>query len=221
MKYVWSYIAVFFVNMLAAYGIFFFIPDCRNWLLVEDSAVENLSALFYLGAFLVGIPLSIKSKEYRKTILLVSFTGLLGFLDELSFGERILATKMPRLLGVQIDAAHDFFYVVAITVDRAPRMYAVALLLVALVLFIWVMHKYGRKVAGKVCQTYPGSVIVLAVVFVVQLMIALVIDLGVLGYDVLFVLEEQLEMNAAIALIFCCLNLHDAGSKKCIQRDVS
>jgi hypothetical protein len=109
MKYVRSYSVLFGITTLIAVGVFIWVPEYRDYLIAEDSLVENVSAFFYLVTFFLSLVFLLKSKEHRKTLFVLSAVGLLGFLEEISFGERIFGLTMPKIAGDNIDGAHDFF----------------------------------------------------------------------------------------------------------------
>lgn len=208
MKYVWSYLIISGIALLALYGVYFCVPEIREVLLMEDGIIENVGALIFLGAFLLGIPLCVKTKAYRRSILFISLVALVGFLDEISFGERWIEIKMPELLGVKIDGVHDLFYMVAINLDRAPRLHAIGFSAVCFIVFVWVTLKYGRRLMRWALDAYPRPTLILAALFFLQLGMSLVIDLEVVRRGWLFVLEEQFEANVAMALAFCSLSLY-------------
>ena len=62
---------------------------------------------------------------------------------------------------------------------------------------------------GNYKQTY-----ILALFFASLVFVALIIDLDIVHNKALFALEELFEMNAAIALLFCCLSLYDPRLSK-------
>ena len=77
----------------------------------EDHLIENASALLFLSAFTLSLYYLIvhRHKRLRSGGLLkvVCGLGLLGFLDEVSFGQRVFDLTMPRYGEVSIDATHD------------------------------------------------------------------------------------------------------------------
>lgn len=211
MKYVWFCVLVVGVMLSIAYGIYAGSPESRDSLLLEDGIVENLSAMFYFFTFVVGSFYIFKSDKYKKTILAVSLLSLLGCLDELSFGERLFNLKMPRISGVQIDGAHDFFSLIARVLDEMPRLNMVIIVALCMVIFSVVMWKYGFQWARRALAFYGIPTSLLFCLFVGQIVLALLIDLEMVRHDILFVLEEQMELTAAITLLFVILSLSRSG----------
>ena len=48
----------------------------------------------------------------EKSIGLFPLVGLIGFLEETSFGHSFLYYEVPEIQGVKIDALHDFLTIV-------------------------------------------------------------------------------------------------------------
>lgn len=216
MKLVWMNIGVFCACMIVAYGVYFLFPDQHGLLLLEDSLVENLGAVAFLASFVVGLLLFMKSTEYRKSIAVVSCIGLVGFLDEISFGIRFFHFENFRIYGVSIDGAHDLFYLLARLIDTFSLPMIAGLFLVGIVTIALFIFRYGKRVLAGLLNRYEKPTLIIVGLFGVQLIVAMVIDLEIVRNDMLFVFEEQLEMNAAISLVFCSLSLyHEAGKKQC------
>tara|TARA_B100000212_G_C26977199_1_gene365097 strand:- start:309 stop:518 length:210 start_codon:yes stop_codon:yes gene_type:complete len=68
--------------------IFFFAPEYKYLLNQEDKLVENITAFIFLITFFLNIKLQkFKNDNKRKILRMISIISLIGFLDELSFGE--------------------------------------------------------------------------------------------------------------------------------------
>lgn len=217
MKYVRIYLVLFGINVLIALGVYTWVPEYRDYLMMEDRLIENLSAFFYISTFFLSLVVFLKSKEHRKTLIVISAVGLLGFLDELSFGEKIFGFKMPRFAGVKIDAAHDLFFLGYKLVK--PRVlshitYVYLLIGVGAIFSGIVTLKYRYKLMDIITNSYHKQTYILALLFAFLVFSALVIDLEIVDNNVLYMLEEIFEMNAAIALIFCCLSLYEPRISK-------
>jgi hypothetical protein len=87
-------------------------PEYRRIIAGEDRIVETATALAFLGSFLyVLIPyFTTRKTSHPKSHVFVSLLGMIAFLDEISFGERLLDLQMPHLGSVKIDGVHDFAY---------------------------------------------------------------------------------------------------------------
>ncbi len=212
MKYVWIFLVFFVINVLFALGVYTWIPEYRGYLVKEDSLVENLSAFFYISAFFLSLLFLLKNKEHRKMLIVVSLVGLLGFLDEISFGKRVFGFNMPHIYGRKVDAVHDFFllgYKLVKKLALFHTTYVYLLIGVGAMMAVIVALKYRYKLIGVISNSYHKQTYIFALLFASLGFVALMIDLEIVRNNVLFTLEELFEMNAAIVLLFCCLSLHD------------
>ena len=201
MKYVWCYIAVCGFNVLIACVAYVWFPTYRHYLLQEDSLVENLSAMFFLLSSFLSLLFLVKLKDHKKLLIFVLVVGLIGFLDELSFGERIFGFAMPSIGRVKIDAIHDFFDLAYRYRSYSYPLTGIGGILIVTLVSYWVKLMLRHPSKGL------GPHYVLLMFFAALVFSASVIDLEIVKYPPLFVLEEIFEMNAGIALVFCCLSL--------------
>jgi hypothetical protein len=198
--------------MLTAFVVYFWAPNYRRYLLDEDSLIENLSVGFYLISFCMGLLFLLKSKKHRKAPNVVSAVSLLGFLDELSFGERLFELEMPRINGVKIDAAHDFFnlaYRVIMKLAATYPTYVILFISTGIIIAIVLLLKHKSKLTKIVTIIYHNQPFILALFFAILVFFSLVIDLDIVHNKILFMVEELFEMLAALALLMCCLSLQE------------
>ncbi|MCZ6626371.1 MAG: tetratricopeptide repeat protein [Deltaproteobacteria bacterium] len=217
MKYVRIYISIVVIDTLSAWFVYIYFPNYRLYLWQEDGLIENLSAFFFLLTFFVAFSLAIKKKGNNRALFLISGIGLLGFLDELSYGERLFDLSMPYIGDVRIDALHDFYKLVYkefVTFIPTQATSVFLLFTVATASLLILFYRYRFKVWRQLSTTprYPPYILVLLIV--VFLVSALVIDLEIVVLDPLTMLEEMLEMNVGIGLLFCSLCLYDSGSSQ-------
>ena len=139
MKYVKIYLLIILMSVVAAFGVYTFFPWYKPQLLEEDRLVENLSAIIFLLVFITGLLFHFKSEKRRKTLLLLSSLGLLGFLDELSFGQRIYGFQIPVVLSVGIDAVHDFFrlgFIIFMQIADSYPVYLYSFIVLGIIIMI-------------------------------------------------------------------------------------
>jgi hypothetical protein len=187
-------------------------PNYRGYLFSEDGLIENLSAIFFLISFFLGLIFIFNNNIHRKALIFISAVGLLGFLDELSFGESLFGFNMPRIYGVKIDAVHDFFflgYKVIMGLTYLYPIYVFLFLGVCIIGVTIVTLKYSYELKETISNIYNKPPFILALFFTILVISALVIDLDLVYHGTLFMVEEVFEMNAAIALLFCCLSLYE------------
>ena len=185
----------------------------RHPFLMEDHLIENLSAAFFLGSCFLGLLFFMKTKFHSRKFLLLSAVGLLGFLDELSFGERIFGLSMPRISGTKIDAAHDSFYLgfqfFKNFVSSHPAYTLLLIGIGAAMLMVRGTFLHRSRLMDVISNFYRYPQYILILICVTLVSFALLIDLDLVSNGLLFMLEELFEMNAAIALFLCCLCFYD------------
>jgi hypothetical protein len=113
MGYVWACLAISAFNAIAACVAYVWFPASRDQLMRENHLVENISALTFLCVALLGFAFFLRLRRrgagYR-ILLVTSVAGLLGLLEEVSFGEKIFGLPMPMIGETQqMDGLHDLF----------------------------------------------------------------------------------------------------------------
>ena len=189
------------INVLLFVVLYIFLPNYRNTLVTEDGFLENLTAFFFGSSFLVGLRLvwRLKNQPHQKIYFGLPILGLLGFLDEISFGLYMFEREVPTVNEVPVDALHDVLDIIfRISIETMNPLFVHVSILLAGYGLIFIVLK-----VHKVYDRYPPfEFVAVAVIF---LCIAAIIDLEIVRYHFLFFLEELFEMNAALALVFACL----------------
>jgi hypothetical protein len=170
----------------------------------EDRGVEMATALLFLAAFVAGIVHICRSRPRDYPILLpvAAVLGLIGFLDETSFGARIFGWSMPAMAdGGEFDGAHDLVILIYRLALRADPMLIAAIGagagLVALVFAVRrrkALHALARRIGAD--PTYLAMAL-----FVAGVAFASLLDLEVGILRRLGPLEEIAELDAALALL--------------------
>jgi hypothetical protein len=210
MKYAYLYLVVFVINKLMALVVYVLLPDYVCLIMDEDSLVEYTSALIFLYAFIMAGSSFLKSKEYRKAVIVVFVIGLLGFLDEMSYGERLFGIETSYIYDIKIDGLHDFFLVGCIMLNKSLHSHALYLCPIALVAaaaLLITLYKYRLILIKAIVTKYIYPPYIFLFFFIVTIFPALIIDLDLLDLDLLYMLEELLEMDAALALLFFCWSI--------------
>lgn len=167
--------------------------------------------MFFLSTFFLGFILFVQNKKNRKLLGIVASVGLICFLDEVSFGERLFDLKMFQIYGTKIDAVHDFIKLGYKVMRDHAHSYAgviYPLLAICAIMGIIGVLKYRTELIGLISIVYSNQTYVLALFFVSLVFGAIILDLDILHIRGALVLEELFEMNAGLALLFCCLSLH-------------
>ena len=184
-------------------------PGLRGPLFGEDRAVETATALFFLAASIVGLALLIapRSQSYRAILVMASGLGLLAFLDEISFGARLLGWSMPKLYGGgEFDGAHDLVILAyRLGAEADPTIIAAICASIVVIALIGVLRWHPRF-PSLTHRIVTDPVYGLFAIFVGGVAIAALIDLDVGFLERLGPLEEIVELNAALALLLAVLS---------------
>jgi len=184
-------------------------PGLRGPLFGEDRAVETATALLFLAAAIVSLALLIASRSpsYRATLVTASGFGLLGFLDEISFGARLFGWSTPAMYGGgEFDGAHDLVILAyRLSAEADPIIIGAICGSIIVIALIGVLRWYPRfpRLTHRV---FADPVYSLFSLFVGGVAIAALIDLDVGFLERLGPLEEIIEMNAALALLLAVLS---------------
>jgi hypothetical protein len=214
-------VLVSLLDVFAAWVVTRKLPSYRYLIIDEDQLVENLTAFFFFSAFVLAFVFFLKLWRIRRHagLAAVSVVALVGFLDEISFGERLFDLSMPVVGGVKFDAVHDVIEIARENILFTPGLPIAAAILAAL-LVLWTsvkrLRKGWRNAAGTSLRlvTSPSTYFVL--MFLFFLSAAILIDMDIVPTShwyrrLLFSLEEVFEMNAAFDLFFFCFYLYETS----------
>lgn len=197
--------------------IHFLAPRLRGPLFGEDRVVETATALLFLAAFIVGLAFLIahRSRRYRVLLLIASSLGLVGFLDEISFGARLFGWSMPGMAGGgEFDGAHDFVILTyRLGAEAGPIVIAAICAALVLTTLLGAQYWYAqlRSLTHRVL-TDPAYGLFALFVGGVAAAAVLDLDIGLLGH--LGPVEEIVELNAGLALLLAVLwTNRNAGRK--------
>lgn len=211
--------------------IYFLIPALRSPLIAEDQFLENLTAILFFDGFVLGLfsLAQTKTKKYRSIFSFIPLISLLGFLDEISFGQRLFSIKMPVVGGTRIDAIHDFNSVAKSQLSQLlhglsitfPDIYPLLVLgikISAVVLAgagIFALTQKRKKIVAssqKLFHKYPPfRFLLLAASFG---LISQLIDLEFVKYQFLVFVEELFEMNIALSMLFASFAIAKAKAQE-------
>jgi hypothetical protein len=183
--------------LLTAYDYTYLTSESR---LVEDGLTESATALVFLLATIAAgtAAWTAVNRQTRVVAVLMGTAALVACLSELSFGQRTSAFEYeaPLINGTPIDAAHDLFSVAyELLVDEfagSSFWVIVAALAGAVAGMLWLMRRVIRDLdEHAVALRYfaCGCALVLA---------ALITDLDLTTVDIVYVVEEMIELDAAL-----------------------
>jgi hypothetical protein len=200
-----AYMFAVLINIPVFLAIWFLKPGYRGYLVSEDSYLENLSALLFLIAAIlfVVVLVSLRSQRGQLVYLPLTLISLVGFFDEISFGERIFRFQ-PILIGGRhrIDGVHDFLAMFVTILQENSLVAALSAVGVGAIL-IWLIGQQRKRFSALLLFLYANPSYCYASIAAAFVSVAMVIDLGILGPTLSMpVLEELLEMNAGFTM--CC-----------------
>ncbi|MEM7489273.1 MAG: hypothetical protein AAF390_09145 [Pseudomonadota bacterium] len=204
--------SILLVCLLSAVSVAF--PDYREAIFEEDRAVEWATTAIFAVTGIYGIVAYRRASEKNVVLLTVAGVGLLGTLDELSFGERILQFEAPRIMGVKFDSLHDLLLVARKLIQSISFEYQYVIALGIALLICVVALIALRAVLRRGWTLGPGILLLLPVFAVILVVFAQMIDvdLNFIPHKVLkpLYVEEALELGAGL-LLFGYVRLADSA----------
>jgi hypothetical protein len=183
-------------------------PRLRGPLFGEDRLVETATALLFLAAFIVGLAFLIahRSRRYRVLLLIASSLGLLGFLDEISFGARLFGWSTPEMPGGgEFDGAHDLVILIyRVGAEADPIVIAAICATLVLTSLLCIRYWYAQ-VLSLTHRMLTDPAYGLFALFVGGVAMAAVLDLDIGLLRHLGPVEEIVELNAGLALLLAVL----------------
>lgn len=226
LRIIWikTYALLAFGILLALSLVFFLFPETRFRLTEEDRFVENVTVFVYLATVVAAIyGLFIGKRKYARSLMMLFFAvGLLAALEELSYGERYFGLIAPRIFDYKMDTIHDFVFLFFKTIKVLKEDFGVIIFALAAmaVTFLYILFRLRARLLSMLRVVLHDPSLFYVFLFTMFGVTGLMIDLGALKvadyvflHDLLQMLEEGLELNAGLALLFGCV----AGTRK--QRD--
>jgi len=223
MKVIQSFFAISAIQSAGIIFLYVILPGFRNYLFREDGLIENLTAVIFFCAFYVSTMFFFTKGKRQKSLLVIAFIGLLGFLDEVSFGERHFGLNMPRIDGLKFDAIHDVLFL-GFLKTRSYLEFEPNDLWVTLSIGLAIMVTGGvvfhRQLKLLISTIKFNQTRKLDLTFFILLASAILVDLDVIDNKFLYYTEETFEMFAGIALIFCALIRVNSGDELDVQNSL-
>lgn len=201
----WAIVALTSIGIctLAATLTAVLMPSARPLLLQEDGIIEMASVACLAAAVFVAIATSIIRGDLRLPILVAGLLGLAELMDETSFGSRLFGFQPPALYGGgELDGFHDLLILAyRLLRDIDPVLswiWAGLLLATSLGLIMLALSQSGRG-TGENRSWLADHVLIILHASLIGL--AQVIDVATES-KVLSAMEEVLELNAALTLLF-------------------
>ena len=179
----------------------------------EDVFLENLTAGVLFATFCLSSLLHLKFKVKTNIFFAFAILGLIGFLDEISFGRRLLPIPMPKSHGLTIDGVHDLLHLLK-NITRTNLTYhpvgtyIVISLSTIFAVFVWYKTKRIRQRVFNILGKYEICDLVLVIISCIVL--SQVVD--TFRWNLIYpyiAVEECLELTAAVALLTCSLKCRE------------
>ena len=131
--------------------------------------------------------------------------ALVAFLDEVSFGGRIVGVEFPELYGSPFDGIHDIVMIVFEWTRSQVGNLVFPILFIAAaaagtLVFLWCRNHLSKPgtFSEYLDEYFFGGL------FCISLSAALTIDLHIVKWGPVELFEELLEMNAGLILLLYC-----------------
>ena len=179
----------------------------------EDVFLENLTAGVLFATFCLSSILHLKFKVKTNIFFAFAILGLIGFLDEISFGRRLLPIPMPKSHGLTIDGVHDLLHLLK-NITRTNLTYhpvgtyIVISLSTIFAVCVWHKTKVIRQRVFNLLRKYEIRDLVLVIIWCIVL--SQVVD--TFRWNLIYpyiAVEECLELTAAVALLTCSLKCRE------------
>ena len=179
----------------------------------EDVFLENLTAGVLFATFCLSSFLHLKFKVKTNIFFAFAILGLIGFLDEISFGRHLLPIPMPKSHGLTIDGVHDLIHLLK-NITRTNLTYhpvgtyIVISLSMIFVVYAWYKTKIIRQRVINLLAKYEICDLALVIIFCIVL--SQVVD--TFRWNLIhpyIAVEECLELTAAVALLTCSLKCRE------------
>ncbi|HCD36233.1 MAG TPA: hypothetical protein DEQ23_04255 [Chlorobium sp.] len=197
-------------SIACSLGVYYADPGTIDYFIEEDGLIENLTALFYMLTAVIAVSLVTRRRGSLPYLMVIAAIGLLGMLDELSFGERFFHLPMPKIGVWKVDGVHDLFYVAYKSMKNFSRAYGYIfypVLVVAVSALLWLGVQFRSRIATSIGYYGHRDFFHLFYAACGLVLFALLVDIHLFKGEVAFLLEEIVELNSAFALIAACFAL--------------
>jgi hypothetical protein len=191
-------------------AVYFKAPEYRYLLLEENQLVENVTAFLFMLSAVWGFTLLVRDRRRKiRRLMLWSTTGLglIGFLDEVSFGEDIFGLTMPMIAGVKVNAVHDLTDVARTLSPELPFVLNYALFLGFATPVMFASSRRRKELSYLLSLVPQHRSYCLLTIFTVLGFLVLLLDQEFIRSTYLVFVEEIMEMNAAFLLVLVCLDV--------------
>ena len=195
-----AYLAVSVATLLFFSSLYALFPDLRSVLIRENNLLENLTVLFFGEGFLAVLIIRFVKRRLPRGYLALGGLCLLGSLEELSYGQRVLPVTFPTLPnGATFDSLSDLNRVVTLSFDALGLPWEPVVLAVATLAVLIYRRTLLRFLKANLRPDRLWFYALCAAGFVA---VGTLVDTYINPPDVFVLVEELAEMAAALSLLF-------------------
>lgn len=211
-----NFFSLFVSGLLITVVIALWFPEYSKYYIKDNRVVENIGAQLFLWSGLISLYATWVWQKKKYIPFMIALIGLVCALDEISWGRGELQFEPYKVMGVKIDAVHDFMDVfrnVVETYGGGLMFWVLAAALLA-ILFL-ATYQFRRFFADFFIPPRGVLFITVTVLFLVSSLGDLLdLELSKNGKIYFSMLEEYLETAGALALLFIGWSLVREGRAK-------
>ena len=201
---IYAYLAV--LLLASGFALSFTIPDFLKSISKEDHLLENLSTGLLLGTAFFGF-INWKQRQANTTAIVVyTILAIIGFLDEVSFGQRLIGFTPPIAGGTSLDGFHDLANmlrkIISINLQYHPTTTIITLAALLSSLLILAL-KFRRKIYGAYKHLRELELVYVILSIALAIVFSQLLDLKIINSSWSTGLEEILELIAVLGLLTC------------------
>ena len=174
----------------------------------EDHFLENLTSGVLLGSALYGLTNWRARRPHKNAIATFTALAFVGFLDEVSFGQRVFGFTPPMAGGTSLDGLHDLTNmlkkVISINFQYHPIHTFVVLFLIFSGLIITASF-YRKKIFGLINYLIRFNLAGIFIATISAILLSQLLDLEFIALSLSRPLEETLELIASLGLLTCLI----------------
>lgn len=174
-------------------------PGLRRALVHEGGFVQSATAYLFFASFLLGLlSLSRLAAPLRRELAWIPAAGLLGWLEEASYGESLFHLHPPLLFNKHVDSLHSLIGALLLPFKRSGHADLLQSILWVTLVFLAIRHRVVPRIAAFVRRHPAWRFALLAAGMV---LLAQLIDDKVLRWRDSHVMEEVLELDGAVVML--------------------
>lgn len=200
------------VNVSIFIALYLLFPNIRYLLFFEDQLIESIAAMLLLGVCLSGMVVmaSFWSIAIQRIIAgIFVLASLVGFLDEVSYGQRFFGFPTWYVYGKPVDGVHDILDISRVMPASDQMWFFLLMAVMALIVsvILWKTYAYWSHMVSFM-RTRDGKLMGLfLLISLVCVILSTTIDYLRLQSGWFPFAEELLEMNVALALLFALFSV--------------